>query len=584
MDLFFAGGIYTAVLFALAAFSAPSENRLITGVCFAVAGLIVGGLVAYLSTPTLAVDYGFYMVMAIIAAIVAVITSMACEKWLGGLIVGGFAVFYIIASIATTAPMFWSDDYQTLIGDIKTVEFTEDKAPIDIDKVRIVTNDELAIRLGDKRLGEIKGLGSQIDLYQANLQVLNGCFTVADPEGVREELCFEKDFIYVIPLEHSSVFKWASNDVTQGYVLVSATDLSKQWLVTGLIENGKQHNFALRYLNRGGYFEDNVERYLRQNGFKNIGLDDITFEINDQGHPYWVVTTYQKTVGMSGNEATGVVTVHAETGEIKADTTASAPAWIDRIQPTDFIVEQLNDNGQYIHGWLNSMFGQEDVTLTTEGERLVMGADGQLYVYTGISTAGSSQGTVGFTLVNTRTKEATFFKQAGATETAAQGAAESAKGVREAQYSAGNPILYNIGSVATYFTVLHGDDGLPKMYAFVNVEDYTIIGVGTSPRAALSSYRIALTRKGGINVDDVTALDTFEAQVAAITTENIGGTVMYYILLRGKDGKEYQVAPDLSVELKWTRVGDTVVVAVQNGDQITVNVVSFNNKDLDLIP
>jgi hypothetical protein len=54
------------------------------------------------------------------------------------------------------------------------------------------------------------------------------------------------------------------------------------------------------------------------------------------------VTKYEKKIGFSGNDAVGIILVNAQTGEIKFINTLS---WVDRIQPIDFIEEQLNDWG-----------------------------------------------------------------------------------------------------------------------------------------------------------------------------------------------------------------------------------------------
>ena len=47
------------------------------------------------------------------------------------------------------------------------------------------------------------------------------------------------------------------------------------------------------------------------------------------------------------------------------------------------------------------------------------GDDGKSYWYTGITSAGADDSTIGFMLVDTRTKEAKLYRQLGATETAA---------------------------------------------------------------------------------------------------------------------------------------------------------------------
>ena len=95
-------------------------------------------------------------------------------------------------------------------------------------------------------------------------------------------------------------------------------------------------------------------------GFKVI--DDYNFEISPDGRPYWIVSTYVKTIGFSGEDATGVVTLDAQTGQTKHYDIASTPQWIDRIQPDDFVLQQITYWGKYIKGWTNAKINDHDDT------------------------------------------------------------------------------------------------------------------------------------------------------------------------------------------------------------------------------
>ena len=101
------------------------------------------------------------------------------------------------------------------------------------------------------------------------------------------------------------------------------------------------------------------------NGYCTTGLTDYTFEIDDKGKPFWVVTKFEKKIGFSGNDAVGVVVVDAQTGEFREYSIANTPKWVDRIQPIDFVEEQLNDWGDYVHGYWN--FANDEKNKITEG-------------------------------------------------------------------------------------------------------------------------------------------------------------------------------------------------------------------------
>ena len=43
------------------------------------------------------------------------------------------------------------------------------------------------------------------------------------------------------------------------------------------------------------------------------------------------------------------------------------PEWVDHVQPEDFIMTQLNNKGEYVHGYLN--FGDKDKIPTSPARR-----------------------------------------------------------------------------------------------------------------------------------------------------------------------------------------------------------------------
>ena len=235
-----------------------------------------------------------------------------------GLIILILLTYVTIVPFITSSPMLYAKDYRQLIGEVKDgKEISDHIAPLAINKVRVV-DERLAYLLGEKILGSDPALGSKTEL---------GHFTI---QKVGDEL------YWVAPLLHSGFFKWINNsEGTDGYVLVSATNERNVKLVQSL--NGKP--LKIKYQSEA-FFMSQMERYLYFNGYATAGLDDYTFEIDDEGKPYWVVTKYEKRVGFGGNDAVGVVTLDAQTGEIAEYPLDKTPAWVDRIQPQEFIEER----------------------------------------------------------------------------------------------------------------------------------------------------------------------------------------------------------------------------------------------------
>lgn len=458
-------------------------------------------------------------------------------------------ILYIMVISLATWEGFRAMSYQGLIGEIKLSDnFAEEVPPVALDKIRII-DQEVAHRLGDKVLGEElpgqeRTLGSQAYVGEFRIQNVNG------------------ELFWIAPLLHSGFFKWFNNRAgTPAYIKVSATSSSKVELVSDV---------RVKYQPEA-YFGSNLHRHLYLNGYLTTGLTDYTFEIDDEGTPYWVVTLYSHEVGFSGTNAYGVAVVNAETGDIQEYTPETAPKWIDRIQPKEMVEEQLEFWGEYIHGYWN--FSNLDKKTTTKGLSLVYGKDDQSYWYTGLTSVGQEQGTIGFVLVNTRTKETTRYKQVGATEEAAR---RSAMGkVQEKKYIGSFPILYNINNVPTYVLSLKDQAGLIKMVAMVSVRDHSIVGVGENLEEALRSYR------GGKVVDKKEGTYKTYGHIKRIQSSLVNGKTSYYFTLDNVPNKIFLGESIISTEFPLTAVSDSVMVAYDDARQATIPVAKFDNLDLN---
>ena len=462
-------------------------------------------------------------------------------------------VIYIGYQISST-PILFSQQYRDLIGNVETKEFSEEIPMIDLAQIPIVDED-YARRLGDKKLGEDVGLGSQVYV---------GDYTLI---SIKDEL------FWVAPLEHIDIIKWFTNrEGTPGYIMVSATDAQDVRLVQSDAQGNPIH---LKYL-PSAYFNEDIQRKVYFEGNMFEGLTDYSFELDENGRPYWVVTTYTKKVGIHGGaDATGVVVVDAQTGETKKYSVDEAPEWIDRIQPQAFVLNQINDWGWYKRGFFNTLFARKEIIQTTPGTNY-MYIDGDWYFYTGMTSAGSDQSTGGVMLSNTRTKETTFYKIAGATETAAMSSAEGK--VQHLGYKSGFPLLLNIENEPTYFMTLKDNQGLVKQYAFVNVEDYSKVGTGETLEEARANY----TKLVFGNQGSVTDLTAGEHKTVTATIERLGvsqtdGNTYYTIILKEYPQILLMGTGTISPELPITREGDQVTIEYLDAKNITKTIVSFDN-------
>lgn len=470
-------------------------------------------------------------------------------------ILAGLLLVYCTAlPFVTSLKMFRSDSYQKLIGEVKNGQkITNHIAPISIDKIRVV-DEELAHLLGEKILGSQPALGSQVELGDFCIQKVNN------------------DLYWVAPLLHSGFLKWFNNqEGTAGYVMVSATNERDVKLVQNI--GGKA--IKIKY-QQGAYFQSDIHRHVYFNGNATVGLADFSFEIDDAGNPFWIVTKYGKKIGFSGKEATGVIVVDAQSGVINEYSIAKTPKWVDRIQPLDFIEDQLNDWGEYVHGYWN--FSNQDKLQITEGMTLVYGKDNKSYWYTGLTSVGKEESAVGFVLVDTRTKETTFYKQSGATEYAAQSSAQGK--VQEKGYKASLPIPYNINNIPTYVMTLKDNGGLVKMFAMVAISDYTIVGVGNTMRETLTSFKNVYNMADNkINPNSVSNKKSLKSVVTRIQNDVKNGNSFYYFKV--KDYPNIFVgSSQISNQLPVTMVGDSVTISFDIDLEEVIDISSFENSNL----
>ncbi|MBR1398759.1 MAG: hypothetical protein IJ564_01105 [Alphaproteobacteria bacterium] len=450
------------------------------------------------------------------------------------------------------------------VTEVNKETFGKNIAVVEVEKTRAL-DEEVAKRVGNDVVGNNTALGSRAEVGNPTLQCLSGSFTIDNGE----KLTFNNDLVYVMPLEHTSFFKWWSYDTTPGYIIVSASDQNWRRLVTEV--NG--HKLALRYL-ESAYFSDDIERHIKFNGYLHKGLNDHCFEIDNNGRPYWVLSSYDQKIGFCGEESEGPITVDAQTGEIKAYTIKNAPKWIDRIQPKNFIEEQIRQWGEYKLGWWNSCpwASQLGVLEPTPGMSLVY-SNGRSYWYTGIKSANKDKGTNGFMLVDTRTKEAKFYRSPGFNEEEARGIADGQQWAKSADFKADFPVLYNVRGVPTYFMTYKDATGNIQGYCFLSSINRDAVGCGKLKTEASRKYEEMLKTVGNDKLKD----SEVKAEVLTGTVRDIvlEGDV-YYVLLNEKSGFEFSGKSVNFPELKWSKKGDKVKVSFKIGEEKVVPLDSFD--------
>ena len=514
-------------------------------------------VVVYVALPVLALDFvGFWVLLLFVFLITFGIAQSRMVKKIAAVLAGICLLIMIFYTLFGSSVLMNTAQYRNLLGNVDTGKFNADMEPISLSEIRII-DEESAEKIGDKLLGSDPAIGSR---------VVHGDYTL---QRVRNHL------YWVSPLLHSGFWKWKNNEGTPGYVIVSATDAED----ARLVEQVDNKDLLIRYQPEA-YFSDDLERHIRFNGYAGVGLTDFAFEVDDSLHPFWVVTAYVHAIGFGGSVTKEVLVVNPATGEITPYTPDKAPIWIDRIQPSDFVKDQIDDWGEYINGYWN-WSDRGKLTVTDDELSLVYGSDGRCYFYTGITSVGKDNGTIGFMLVDSRSKKAKLYKQPGAVESSAKTSAEGK--VQQMGYRASYPVMYNIAGIPTYVMALKDKGGLVKEIAMVSVADYSIVGSGADVQEALNDYQSNLVSKGNQLVPNgQNQPNKIKATVLRINAGTIGGNTQYYLVLNNYANKIFIGRASLSEKLPVTQPGDLVEVSFSDSKSETVNLSGFDNLQLAL--
>lgn len=440
----------------------------------------------------------------------------------------GFIAIGLIIILMTVASLLGLQFFNaTRYRDLITIEdgnFAQDVAELNMSQIPVVDKDT-ASRLGSRKLGEMTELVSQFEIQDDYTQIN-----------------YKGSPYRVTPLRYADPIKWLFNH-KEGLPAYLTVDMVTQETNLVWLENGMRYSPS-------EYFFRNIYRYIRFK-YPTKMFETVSFEIDDNGTPYWIAPTISYRIGWwDGKDIDGAVLVNAVTGESEWYAKEDVPQWVDQLYYAELLIGQLDDNGRFQHGYINSVFGQKDVRRTTYGYNY-MAINDDVYLYTGMSSVTADESNIGFVLVNCRTKETKFYTVPGATETSAMASAQGQ--VQHLNYSATFPLLLNISNRPTYFLSLKDNAGLVKMYAFVDVEQYQIVGTGQTIDEAKSNYRKALNLED-VEVQELVDSTEISGTVASLASAVVSGNTCYYFTLEG-DSQVYTASVDIHEKLPFMQPG-----------------------------
>lgn len=556
---------------------------------------VVGGAAYYMMLPAFNIhDTQMYVYLILLVVVFIASFAFVCKankkierkeyvkkKSLVPLIIIGVLVAVMAVGYVTGITLFRANSYSELMQ-VTDGNFETDFEDISYDKVPRVDASR-AHTLADQQLGSLSEYKSQY-VVSANSTQIN----------------YKNTPVRVAYLEYADVFKWINN-TKNGLPAYMFIDLVSQKVTA--VNCVEQFGEGIKY-SPTELFNEKIYRHLRFQ-YPTALLDTPNFEIDDNMHPYWITAVLDKKIGLfGGTDVKGVIITDALNGDsnyydIEQVRTDAQLSWIDVVYSESLLIEQYNYHGKLQNGFWNSIIFQNGVNIASSGSGNIA-MDDDVWVYTGVTSSESDASNFGFILCNQRTKETRYYENAGAMEEAAQKSARDA--VQNYGYYATFPILLGIDGTPTYFMSLYGDSNTVKGYAFVSLEDKTVVGTGLldvaksdakALNSALENYIDALKEKGvadDVDKDNIivdenelnssdnnitntpdtntpdnnTDISTVTGEVTDIKSSVNDGNTVYYLQI---EGKYYYIKVTDAMEVLLISNGDTVTVEFKNSDE-----------------
>ncbi len=425
-----------------------------------------------------------------------------------------------------------------------TLEFKEDIKEVDYSQIPVIDRDSAEL-LGNREMGTISEYVSQFEI-----------------ESLYSQINYQGHPVRVSPLGYADLIKWFTNR-DGGIPAYSLVDMTTQ--EAKIVRLGD----SPIYYSQSEPLERNIDRHV-QLKYPTYIFDDKSFEIDEDGHAYWICPVRKYTIGLFGGYTISrVVICDATTGECQDLAIEDVPSWVDRAYPSDLLIEQYNWYGRYNKGWLNSFMGQESVVKTTPGSNGSIGynyiaKDDDVWVYTGVTSATSDNSIIGFVLINQRTQESHFYSVSGATEDSAMSSAEGQ--VQNLRYSATFPILINVSNQPTYFMALKDSAGLVKKFAMVDIQRYQNVAVGDTVAQTQQSYQALLAQNGIVDQnDDSIARTEVSGTITTLAQAVIDSNSHFYLMIEGDDRLFDFELPKMLDIIKY-KVGDNITFDYTEAD------------------
>lgn len=575
--------IYSLLSFGIMYWIGKEEKEIKIGWMIGIA-LMIGGLFHFVNFAACSI-ITWYMPTVYIQVIVVTGISIA----IGWMMACGYGDFFdnkactfstlgavviilgLLGSAVFAWDLFWAGHKQAMLNpkEVKA-EKSDFVAATDIHNLCVVP-EAVARKAIMVKMGDLK---NTYEVGSLTKQAATCDFMATTADGQKVRIKYDNHIIYVGLLEHRGFMTWWKQSYSPGYVIADASDEDNVYVVTEI--DGEP--LKIKYTNES-YFNNNLERYVRNNGYANTILADFDMEINEKGVPYAPITTMENSIAMTTPVVTGVACVNLLDGDIKWYTPEKAPAFVDLIYPMDVVYDRINWWGDYVYGYFH-WTEKSGLTQACEGMDVVVTPQGCFY-YVGIRPQTDAVGTQGYMLVDTRTGKTTYYRRSGISEAEATRVLESNTDLnvemQQKVLELSEPIFYNIEGLPTYFsTYVSTKDNMVKYYGFCSTTDKSVWGYGKTLEDARKSYLNSYYKnESNKNVKFAEKQSLTVLEVELVEKTNIND--VFYFKLKGHEDKVFvmSLSPENSDILWSVPTGHKVKVSFSPTDSKFVTLSSY---------
>ena len=150
--------------------------------------------------------------------------------------------------------------------------------------------------------------------------------------------------------------------------------------------------------------------------------------------------------------------------------------------------------------------------------------------------------------------------------------------VQNLRYEATFPLLLNVAGEPTYFVALKDGAGLVKMYAFVNVRQYQLVGKGETLKDCEEDYIKKLESSDILAPEQQDALKSLlNGKIKDIRSAVVEGNTHLFVTLENSD-KVFVVNVAEHREAITLNIGDSVSVSYKESEETLIDVLEITKE------